>query len=1729
MKVLQCMSRSVNTFIMKSQEDLKTIEPDYNSFKKNVRSYNYTVKEDCKNIILRTIVFNKVQVIKDDFLRQQYYELAESLISQFNSQVATFLIKDCFKNMVETNKRVDDYFKILKKEVTNTVKVVNEYFKNPQKMSIHKGPEQLGLSISNEKQSVSDNNQIPDNKTKIESNYEIKNNDLHYGGLKQKCKNNIEAIKLIKKTTSSINLEQKKTLVKYSGWGGLPGVFDNNNSKWNEERKLLKELLTEEEYSNARAGTLNEHYTPKEVIEFIYKSLDKMGVNNAKVLEPACGTGNFIGLIPKNMVKKITGIELDSISGKISQYLYEDANIIITPYEKSYLQYNHFDLVVSNVPFGSYKIFDPQYNNYNLLIHDYFIVKSLDHLREDGIMAVITSKGTLDKKDTSVRELINQKAELIAAVRLPNVAFKKSANTEVTADILFFRKRLEGEQINNKFINVYENKQGIQLNEYYINNPHMLLGTMNEEIKLYGHKNTTLKANENWQDDMNKIIKYIPEDIYVKDTRNIDKCIDTLPLAAVRVHVKEYGFCEKEGQVYQRENNELKLVNVKGKKTLERLIHLIELREITMEYINDQMDIKKPEDILECERYMLNRIYDKFVSKYGLINNRINKSLFKEDPDFPVLLALEDEKNGKWEKTEIFYKRTLYPIREITHVNTSKEALIVSLNRYAKVDLEYMAKLTDKSIETVIQELKGKIYKDPNSCTWVTAEEYLSGNVREKLQIAKEYQNSSKGYNDNYKALSAVQPKDLEAHEIIVKLGATWIPSDIIEDYIAFIFQTKRDIHVSYSKVIATWSISYSYIDNILNYRTFGTSRVSGIKLLQNTLNQKQVKIFDIQEVDGSETRVLNKKETLLARQKQDDLKRKFQEWIFEEPDRRNRIVKIYNELFNSFRTREYNGKDLTFPGMNNNIKLRQHQLDSVARILFGGNTLLAHVVGAGKTFTMIGAAMKLRQVGLAKKSLFVVPNHLINQWSAEFIRLYPSAKILAATKDDFKPQNRKRLFARIATGDWDAIIVAHSSFKKINVDPEYTKEFMKKQIDDIKIAIMSEKDERIPNTRLIKQLETTQKRLESEMKMMLKVKDKDNTLTFDQLGIDFLFVDEAHEFKNLYVYTKMGNVAGIPQTKSQKAFDLFVKSQYIINRYGNGVQGLTFATGTPISNSMTEMYTMQRYMQLSKLEKFGLSHFDAWASTFGEQTTALEISPDGSGYRMKTRFRKFNNLPELLMMFKEFADVKTADMLKLPVPNLKGGKPITIECEPTEELIDFIGTLVKRAESIHSGSVDPRVDNMLLITNEGRKAALDLRLIYPDAEISNKILKAVDNIYNVWEQTKKQKLTQLVFCDLSTPSKEFNIYDEVKNKLIEKGVPQEEIEYIHNANTDIRKEKLFSNVKEGNVRILMGSTAKMGAGTNVQDRLIALHHLDAPWRPSDIEQREGRILRQGNKNLEWGNDVMIFRYVTKGSFDAYSWQLLETKARFIGQIMSGDVNVRTADDVDDTSLSFAEVKAIASGNPMIMEKMEVDTEIQRLSVLKSGYKREWYNMQDTLAILPNKIDKLEKVKSQYEEDLKARKNINDNKFSMVIFNNVFNDPKKAGIALNESFKDLAADGKKEIGNYRGFKIIVSYYGIAKKIMLTTNSKGNDNIVECSKMPLTTINRMNNKLDSFEEEIKDVCTKIEKNRISVNNIQDALNKPFEYEEKLQELIVRQKELDALLNKDNEEKQVQEIA
>ncbi|QUI25880.1 DEAD/DEAH box helicase family protein (plasmid) [Vallitalea pronyensis] len=1573
-----------------------------------------------------------------------------------------------------------------------------------------------------------------------EDNYHITDEDLQYGTLKQKCKYNLAAIGLIKNTDNPEwpKIEQKQILVKYSGWGGLPGVFDEANEKWQEERKQLKSLLTEEEYADARAGTLNAHYTPKNIIEFIYKALYIMGVKDAKVLEPACGTGNFIGLMPEGMQKQVKAIEIDSISGGIAKKLYEEANIHIGAFEKSNLPYDHYDLVVGNVPFGSYKVHDPQYNQYKLKIHDYFIVKSLDHLREGGIMAIITSKGTMDKKDSSVRELINKRAELIAAIRLPNVAFKASANTEVTTDILFFKKSSEEANTRN-FIDIapYSNDD-FHVNEYFIDNPNMLLGTMVEEVKLNGHKNTTLVASEQWEQEMKDLLAYIPEDIYQVELKKspkekkVIKQATEIPVEDVQLAVKEFGYCIIKDNIYQREKHVFKQVDVKGKRH-KRLMQLIELRTHIMEYIANQSQIGYDDAQLSRERYVINQIYDKFVEDFGYINTRINKSIFKEDPDFPVLLALEEEKeDGVWVKAQIFHKRTVSPAKEITHVDTAEEALMVSLNKYARINLDYMSQLANKSIEVLIQELKGNIFKDPESGLYETAEAYLSGNVREKLNIAREYQGMDE-YAANAKALEVVQPKELEAHEIIIKLGATWIPDTVIEDFVRYLFQVNKFLNVSYSQAIAIWSIQVDYVDGVLNNKTYGTYRANGIRLLQDALNLKQTKIFDVEiDENGNKRSILNKKETLLARQKQDDIKKKFNDWVLEESDRRNMLVSIYNKRFNSFRTRDYNPKGITFEGMNMNIQLAQHQSGGVTRILFGGNTLLAHVVGAGKTFTMVAAAMKLRQVGLANKSLFVVPNHLIHDWAAEFIRLYPNAKILAATQDDFKPQYRKRLFARIATGDWDAIIVAHSSFKKIRVSPEYAKAFMDRQIDEIEMAIIAQKDEKVRNTRLIKQLETTKKRLEAEMESMTKDYEKDNHLTFEQLGVDYLFVDEAHEFKNLYVYTKMGNVAGIPQTKSQKAFDLFMKSQYVINKFGNGKQSLVFATGTPISNSMTEMYTMQRYMQYNKLCELGLAHFDAWASTFGEQTAALEISPDGSGYRMKTRFRKFNNLPELLMMFKEFADVKTKDMLNLPVPKLRGGKPITIECQPSKELEYFISTLVERAEAIHSGHVSPKDDNMLLITNEGRKAALDLRLIYGDEldQASDKIMQAVDNIYTLWKITGERKLTQLVFCDISTPSNDFNIYDDIKNRLIDKGIPEEEIEFIHNANTGVKKAQLFKKVRKGDVRILLGSTPKMGAGTNVQERLIALHHLDAPWRPSDIEQREGRIERQGNLNLQWGNEIMILRYVTKGSFDAYSWQLLETKARFIGQIMSGDVNVRTADDVDDTSLSFAEVKAIASGNPMVMEKMEVDTEIQRLSVLKSGYKRDWYAMQDQLAALPGTIENLQKDIHHYEQDILARKG--STPFSITIEEQAFTDPKLAGAKMLTLFDVLDMDKEMPIGEYRGFNVSLSkvetpFDGIMKFILLT-NSKANTKTYkfEPSVLPKTNINKLDKILDGFEERLEEKKVKLERSKTSIVHIQDALEKPFEHEEKLQELTIRQKELDALLSQDD--KQVSEV-
>ena len=1345
---------------------------------------------------------------------------------------------------------------------------------------------------------------------------------------KEKFRQNMEAIRILEKIESESRIatpEEQEILAKYVGWGGLADAFDETKANWAKEYQELKELLSPEEYASARESTLNAHYTSPVIIKSIYDAIDRMGFSKGNILEPAMGTGNFFGMLPENMQEsRLYGVELDGLTGRIAKQLYPNADVKISGFEKTDYPNDFFDVAVGNVPFGQYKVVDKAYDKYNFLIHDYFFAKTLDKVRPGGVVAFVTSKGTMDKKNPEVRKYLAQRAELLGAIRLPNTAFKENAGTEVTSDILFFKKRDRIMAVEPEWVHLTETGNGIVMNQYFADHPEMVLGTMEMVSGPYGMEAACIPdVSTPLSGQLEKAISYIEGSI---DEVEMGELADEFADASIPADpdVKNYSFTLVDGKVYYRENSIMKPVDVS--ETIEqRMKGMVQIRDCTQELIDYQLN-EYPDDMIKNKQTELNDLYDAFSKKFGLINSQTNKRAFNQDSSYCLLCSLEklDEEGNFAGKADMFFKRTIKKAEIVTSVDTASEALAVSLGEKAKVDLGFMAELTGKSQEEVTAELTGVIFLNPVTENWETGDEYLSGNVREKLQIAKTFAQNHPEYEINVSALKNVQPKELEASEIEVRIGATWIDTVYIEDFMSEVFETpdylfaRNVMGVQYSEVTGQWNVKGKNADhgNTLANMTYGTSRANAYRILEDSLNLRDTRIFDVVMEDGKEKRVLNKKETMLASQKQEAIREVFKDWVFRDSGRRQELCEKYNKLFNSIRPREYDGTHLKFPGMTPDIALRPHQLNAVAHQLYGDNTLLAHCVGAGKTFEMIAAAMESKRLGLCQKSLFVVPNHLTEQWASDFLRLYPGANILAATKKDFEPANRKKFCSRIATGDYDAVIIGHSQFEKIPLSTERQIAGIENQIKEIEMSIQAVKEAK-GERYTIKQMEKTKKALNTRLARLNDATRKDNVVTFEQLGVDRLFVDESHNYKNLFLYTKMRNVAGIAQTEAQKSSDMFAKCQYLDELTGG--KGITFATGTPISNSMTELYTNMRYLQYHTLQKLGLANFDSWAATFGETQTAIELAPEGTGYRAKTRFAKFFNLPELISLFKESADIQTPDMLKLPVPEAEYENVVL---KPSEYQKDMVKALADRAEAVRDRRVDAHIDNMLKITNDGRKLALDQRLVndmLPDDEHS-KSVTCVEKAFTIWEETKEQKSAQLIFCDLSTPKGDgtFNVYEDIRDKLIERGVPKEEIAFIHDANTELRKAELFAKVRSGQVRFLLGSTAKMGAGTNVQDRLIALHHLDVPWRPSDIEQQEGRILRQGNMN----DKVKIFRYVTEGTFDSYSWQLIENKQKFIGQIMTSKSPVRSCEDIDEAALSYAEVKALATGNTYIKEKM---------------------------------------------------------------------------------------------------------------------------------------------------------------------------------------------------------------
>lgn len=1574
----------------------------------------------------------------------------------------------------------------------------------------------------------------PEIKNEDRNNFHITDDLLGVGSDREKFNRNLAAIKVLKQCEEENRFatpEEQKILSQYVGWGGLSQAFEENNSSWADEHLKLKNILDEEEYRSAMSSTRTSFYTPPVVIRTMYKALESMGMKDGNILEPSCGVGNFLGMIPDTLKDcKLYGIEVDSISGRIARQLYQKSSIAVQGYENTELPDSFFDGAIGNVPFDSLKLLDKRYDKHNFLIHDYFFAKTLDKVRPGGIVAFITSKGTLDKENPSVRKYIAQRADLLGAIRLPNNTFKDNAGTKVTSDIIFLQKRDSITDLEPDWVYLDTDENGIKMNKYFVDNPDMVCGNMKMESTRYG-MDSTCEAREDisLEEQLNNATSNIHAEIKEYEIDDIGEDEEDLSIPA-DYNVKNFSYTIVDNKVYYRENSrmypqELPLT------TENRIRGLIEIRECVRNLLELQTE-DFPEEDIKQEQAKLNKLYDSFTKKYGLINSRANTSAFSNDNSFYLLCSLEilDENKELLKKADMFTKRTILPHKEVTSVDTANEALIVSMSEKARVDLEFMQKLCGLDMDKMITDLEGVIfnvpeYGDPN--IWVTADEYLSGNIREKLKIAKEFAEDDPRFNINVKCLEEVMPKDLEPQEISVRLGATWLPTDVIDDFIDYLlspsYNIRDRIQVHFMESTAQWNIEGKNYDrgNVKAYSTYGTGRINAYKIIEETLNLKDVRIYDYIEKDGKKVPELNKKETAIAQAKQEQIKTAFDEWIWSDIDRRERLSKIYNEKFNSNRPREYDGSHINFHGMNPEITLRPHQVNAIARVLYGNtNTLLAHEVGAGKTFEMVAAAMESKRLGLCNKSMFVVPNHIVEQFSSEFLQLYPSANILVTTKKDFETANRKKFCSRIATGDYDAVIISHSQFEKIPMSAERQRIILQNQIDDISMGVQDLKDHNGENF-TIKQLVRLQKSLEAKLAKLNDTSRKDDVVTFEELGIDRIFVDEAHYFKNLFLYTKMRNVGGIAQTEAQKSSDLFMKCRYLDELTGG--RGVVFATGTPVSNSMVELYTMQRYLQYAELEKRNLQQFDAWASTFGETVTAIELAPEGTGYRAKTRFAKFYNLPELMAMFKEVADIQTADMLNLPVPEAHYE---TIVAKPTEIQKEMVKELSNRADMVRNKKVDPSTDNMLKITNDGRKLALDQRLIndmLPD-DPNSKVSLCANNIYRIWQEHKEKHLTQLVFCDLSTPSEDkFNVYDELKRKLQELGVPEDEVEFIHNANTDIQKKTLFSQVRNGIKRILFGSTSKMGAGTNCQDKLIAIHNLDCPWRPADLIQRIGRILRQGNKNKE----VYIYNYVTEGTFDAYLYQLVENKQRFISQIMTSKTPVRFAEDIDEAALNYAQIKALAAGNPLIMEKTDLDTQVAKLKLLKQNHLSQIYAMEDKVAkYYPSEIKRLESRIDGFKKDIElAEKNTtnSDDKFqSMIIKGVTYTDKKQAGDKILELCKNIDKTEKQEIGSYRGFKMELDYEFSNFHIYLKNELShsvilGNDN--------LGNITRINNEIDGLSSDLEREKTELENIKIQFENAKEECKRPFKQEQELKEKSKRLDEVNVLLNMNEKDKEV----
>ena len=1561
-------------------------------------------------------------------------------------------------------------------------------------------------------------------------NFRITDDDLGAGGAKTKFKANIEAIRLLQTLDAEqrqATAEEQEVLSRYVGWGGIPQAFDEKNADWAKEYAELKSLLPADEYSEARASTLNAFYTSPTVIKAMYEALSNMGLSKGNVLEPSCGVGNFMGLVPESMENiKMYGLELDNVSGRIAQQLYQKNKIAVQGFETMQFPDSFFDCVVGNVPFGNYKVPDKRYDRHNFLVHDYFIAKSLDLVRPGGVVAVVTSSGTMDKKDSSVREYLANRADLVGAIRLPNNAFQRNANTSVVADILFLQKRDRAAVERAEWVDLGTTPEGYPINQYFAQHPEMVLGEITTESTQYGKQETTVKPIEGA--DLAQQLKAAVENIHAEITEpeitddELDQNAEPLPADP---NVKNFSYTNVDGQVYYRENSYMNKVDLPAV-TAERVLGMIALRETTQKLLDCQLHDGTDAEV-ELLQGKLKDQYKRFTAQYGLINSTANKRAFRQDSSYCLLASLEilDEDKNLKRLADIFTKRTIRKPEPVTSVDTPSEALALSIGEKAKVDVPFMAELCGKTEQEVTEELAGVIFRNPVTQAWVTADEYLSGNVREKLETAETFAANHPEYQVNVEYLKRVQPKDLNASEIEVRLGANWIKAEYITDFMERVFKTPSyyigsSIKATYSEISGAWNISGKSLDrsNPRVTNTYGTMRVNGYRLLEDALNLRDTKIYDTIYEDGKERRVLNKKETMLAQQAQEAIRDAFKQWIFKDLDRREELCKVYNERFNAIRPREYDGSHIKFVGMTPEISLMPHQKNAVAHILYGNNTLLAHCVGAGKTFQMIAAGMESRRLGLAQKNLYVVPNHLTEQWGADFLRLYPNANVLVATKKDFEPSNRKKFCSRIATGDYDAIIIGHSQFERIPLSPERQKSMIERQIQDITFAIAEAKAEDDGKSFTVKQMEKTKKTLQAKLQKLNDQSRKDDVVTFEQLGVDRLFVDESHFYKNMFLYTKMRNIAGIAQTDAQKSSDMFAKCQYLDEITGG--KGVTFATGTPVSNSMVELYTIMRYLQYDTLQKLHLGHFDSWAASFGETVTAIELSPEGTGYRAKTRFARFFNLPELISLFKESADVQTADMLNLPVPE---AEYINEVLKPSETQQEMVSSFADRAERVRNGNVDPRTDNMLKITNDGRKLALDQRLIndlLPD-EPESKVNLCVENAYQVWEESTPDKSTQLIFCDLSTPKADgtFNVYDDVREKLVAKGIPREEIAFIHEANTETKKAELFAKVRSGQVRILLGSTPKLGAGTNIQDRLIALHHLDCPWKPSDLEQQEGRILRQGNRNQK----VKIFRYVTENTFDSYMWQILENKQKFISQIMTSKSPVRACDDVDDTALTYAEIKALATGNPYIKEKMDLDIQVSKLKLMRANHTSQIYSLESDIARrYPAEITAAKERIAGLKTDLAVAKPLleqDKEKFSITVEDRVYTDRKEAGSAILAACAAMKiAKTEGQIADLGGFAISSRFDAFAQTFKLTIKRQSSYTI-ELGSDPAGNIQRILNALASIEKTLPQVERRLETLQQQLAEAKEEVQRPFPQEAELNEKSARLAELNALLDMD----------